>query len=240
MKWVGSVGVLAACAFLALATTAAAQVVVLFSRGPSAAMFPQGRVLPANQVLNLKAGDRLELLDGSGSHVLTGPVTTPAGHVPPKVGDQLIKTFLNAQQTRPGIAATRGFETNGADGAGAGVWQLDISNPGPQCLARDAAPSLWRADVSTPLTVQLTRVATGVTIAVTWPNHAESTPWPAILPTDNGEQYTVTFDDGTINAFVWRTVDVDPASGFAGLAVALSHNDCYGQLDRLKAAFAAG
>ena len=51
----------AGCLFSA--GSALAQAIVVRSTGPSAAEYPQGRKLPANASVTLRAGDRLTVLD---------------------------------------------------------------------------------------------------------------------------------------------------------------------------------
>ncbi len=224
------------CAALAVASGAVAQVVVLFARGPSAGAYPAGRVLPANQVVSLKAGDRLELLDGSGSHVLTGPAIVTAGHVEPRVRDELIGVFLKAQHSRPGIAASRGL----GDGAPAapGLWQVDVGVDGAVCLSKGAAAGLWRGPSTVSATVRITRPGTGETVNVSLPPDQPDVVWPAGLPTIDGERYVLTLDDGSTTALVWTILDPAP-SALGDLATALLDKGCYDQLGRVQSAFAA-
>jgi hypothetical protein len=238
LRWLSVLagGGLALVLGLAGAGAASAQVVVLFAQGPSAGAYPQGAVLPVSRVLNLKAGDRIELLDGAGSHVVTGPAVTTAGHLDPKVRDQLIQTFLKAQQSRPGIAATRGFTLETAPQPG--LWQLDIGGAGPMCLTKGVTPSLWRADPKGAMTAQIRRAATGLTAGVSWADGAAAADWPAGLPLSDGERYVIVLDDGSSATVVWRAVET-PASGVEALASALVEQGCYGQVDRLRAAFAS-
>jgi len=218
---------------LALGGAAAAQVVVLSSRGPSAHQYPQGAVLGANKVLRLAAGDQIELLDGTGSHIITGPAVVTAGHVDPHVRDQVIQTFIRAQQNRPGVAATRGFQLQPL--AAPDLWQLDINQAGPLCVAGDIPPSLWRSDSNSSHTVRLTRLATGETQTVAWEPGASTAVWPSGLPTVDGERYTLTQDDGSAVTFPVRMVGT-PTGGFQGLADTLSDRKCYSQLERLREA----
>lgn len=226
--------VLAAASTLAAAGAAGAQVVVLFARGPSAASYPPGTVLPANRVLRLKTGDQLELLDGAGSHILTGPAVTPAGHVDARVRDQLIQTFLKAQQSRPGIAASRGLAAD--DSAAPALWQADVADGGLMCLAKGATPGLWRADARAASGGHLTRLATGVSVALSFPAGAAAIDWPAGMPATEGESYAVSLDDGSTGTVTWKAVPA-PTAGFGDLARSLDDAGCYAQLDRLRAVF---
>src|SRR5205823_5411231 len=112
------------------ASMASAQVVVLNARGPSAAAFPQGAVLPPSRTISLKKGDRLEVLDAAGSHVLEGPFSRPAGQLAAGSGAALQDVFRRANASRPGIAAVRGFNLEEAKPAPppevAPLWRLDL------------------------------------------------------------------------------------------------------------------
>ena len=233
-----SLALLSLCVALAGAGAAAAQVVVLFARGPSASGFPAGRVLPANQVINLKAGDQLELLDGSGSHVLTGPAVVTAGHVAPKVRDELIGVFLKAQKSRPGIAASRGLELSGGASVRPGLWQADVGADGAVCLAKGVTPTLWRGPSTASASVAITRLATGETVRVVLPADRWTADWPAALPAGDGERYVLTLDDGSTTALAWTVLDPAPAA-LGDLAAALLDKGCYDQLGRVQSAFAA-
>jgi hypothetical protein len=226
-------GFVAACAALCVASGAVAQVVVLFARGPSAAAYPAGRVLPANQVLSLKAGDQVELLDGAGSHIVAGPAIVTAGHVPAKVRDELIGVFLKAQRTRPGIAATRGFDIGG-EGAPS-LWQADVSLDGVVCVLPDVTPGLWRGGQE-PRNVVIRRVATGETRSLVVP--AAGAPWPDALPTTEDEHYDVVLADGTTTALSWKVISPAPTD-LESLASALLERGCYDQLRRVQSAFTA-
>ena len=224
------------CAALVAAGGAAAQVVVLFARGPSAGAYPAGRVLPANQVVSLKAGDQLELLDGGGSHVLTGPAVVTAGHVAPKVRDELIGVFLKAQRSRPGIAASRGLD--GGRAAAPDLWQADVGVDGAVCLAKGAVAGLWGGASGTSASVRITRLATGETVGVSLPVDRTGAAWPDSLPTGDGERYSLTLDDGSTTALVWTILDPAPPT-LGDLATALLDEGCYDQLSRVRSAFAA-
>lgn len=225
---------IAAGVLLGAAGHAAAQVVVLFARGPSAAVYPAGRVLPATQVLNLKAGDQVELLDGSGSHVVTGPAVVTAGALAPKVRDELIGVFLKAQRSRPGIAASRGFDA-GPPGPPS-LWQADLMADGAVCVEPGVAPTLWRDPTGPSGTVGVTRVATGRTVTMSVP--PDGAPWPGDMPTTDGERYVVTLSDGSTTSLSWKVIDPAPTD-LAALAAALADRACYDQLGRVQSAFAA-
>jgi hypothetical protein len=230
-------------AALLLAGTATAQVVVLSARGPSSASYPQGSVLPTNKVLVLKAGDRLELLDGSGSHVVTGPGNVVAGHMDRGSEARLMDIFLKSQQVRPGIAATRGFSLQSSDeqpsesNSGPGLWQVDTKAGGDTCIVRGETPALGRGVDGAPSPVRIIRQANGDSRGVTWVAGENAVSWPADLPVTEGEHYSITLDDGSRIAIVWRAVDRQ-GDGMTGLATALLDKGCFVQLDRLRAVVA--
>jgi hypothetical protein len=208
-----------------------AQVVVLAAKGPSAPSFPIGAVLPAGRVLNLKQGDRLELLDGGGDRVVNGPGSVTAGQIDAGARARLIDILLKGQHARPGIAATRGFDLRPRPDS---LWQTDLSEDGVACVPVGLKPSFALADGGAPAPVRITRAATGEVAAVSWPPGASVAQWPAGLPTADGERYTIGFNDGTSSDLTWRTV-APAMTGVEALASDLLEKGCYAQLQRLSA-----
>jgi hypothetical protein len=221
------------------ANAAAAQVVVLSAQGPSAGAYPQGSVLATTKVLQLKAGDKLELMDGAGTHVVTGPATVVAGHMDKGSEARLLDIFLKSQQARPGIAATRGFTLQSEDspGSGARLWQVDTTDGGAVCYAPHETPTLARGVPGSPSPVKITRVSTGASEPISWAAGAVSVNWPSDMPLSEGERYTIAMDDGAQTPIVWHMVD--PANAMQGLAESLLDKGCHVQLDRLRAVVAA-
>jgi len=225
---------------LLLAGAAVAQVVVLSAQGPSSAAFPQGSVLPTNKVITLKAGDRLELLDGAGSHVITGPANVVAGHMDKGSEARLMDIFLKSQQARPGIAATRGFtlQPSDAPSTGARLWQVDTTDGGSFCFAPGETPTLARGGSGSPTPVRIVRLATGDSRTLAWAPGDVVANWPSNMPLQEGERYTITMDDGSVTPITWRSVDPSP-NAMEGLASSLLDKGCHVQLDRLRAVVAA-
>lgn len=222
-----------AAAAVAVACAAAAQVVVLSARGPSANTYPQGAVLPASRVLTLKAGDRLELLDGAGSHVVTGPGNVLAGHMDKGAEARLMDIFLKSQAARPGIAATRGFELqppppSNDDGR---LWQIDAKVNGNVCIASGAAPTLARGPGPSP--IRIVRMNGGDTTVIDWAAGGSIADWPSNLPIAEGETYSIAMSDGTNHTLVWRTVG-SAGRGMEPLATEMLAKGCHVQLDRLR------
>jgi hypothetical protein len=227
----------AALFIFGLADTAAAQVVVLTARGPSARSFPQGTILPAKRMLALKPGDRLEVLDGAGSRVLTGPGNMVAGRVDTGARTTLLALFQQGRERRPGIAAVRSVEQAERPPA-PGLWQLDVARSGNFCVTPGQTPSLWRDLASGPAQLVVIRATTGQAQTLVWPAGAPDLAWPDALPLTDGESYEVLLEDRPARKVHLRRLAAAPAA-LADLAAALLDKGCYGQMDSLQAALEA-
>jgi hypothetical protein len=227
---------LALAAALVVARAAAAQVVVLTARGPSSGSFHPGSILPATKVLDLKSGDHLELMDGTGSHVLTGPLVTTAGHVEAGARTKILQDFLTRQQIRPTVAATRGLVLEPIEGPKTAVelWAVDAGDGGVACVPPGVPPTLTRASRDTPAATRVSNLATGESRAVDWPAESLRVEWPSGLPIVDGDRFLISLADSSTSVLRLRTVDL--SSGMQGLAAALLVKQCDAQLDRLHAA----
>ncbi len=217
-------------AALCMAGAAAAQVIVLSAHGPSAAAYPQGTVLPANRLLSLKAGDQLQLLDGSGSRIVTGPGSVVAGHIDERSRARMLDLLLKAREVRPGIAATRGFEPP-ADQTPA-LWLLDLSTDGNVCVAEGQPAGLLWGDAARPPPRRLTVTVSGRAHLLDWPPGAESMRLPDDLPVSDGVTYSVSGGEDQPRTIVIRTLPATHESVDA-LAADLIAKGCYDQFDRL-------
>ena len=91
MSWDPSKSGLARLALVTLlvtgAATAAANVLVVRSSGPSAKGYPPGKSLPDNARIALRSGDTLVVLSGSGTRTFRGPGNfSPSAAVVAKIG----------------------------------------------------------------------------------------------------------------------------------------------------------
>ena len=219
---------------------AAAQSVVVRSTGPSAAQLPPGKRLPANAAVTLRSGDRVTVLDRSGTRVLTGPgaFTLDAS----VVRDQTAATRVAGLLTRGAAPRTRTGAVRGApDAAPAGprrpesVWYIDSTRGGTWCVADPRALVLWRPDQAGDLTATLSG-ARGTSAAVAWRRGSALKLWPATLPVSDGGTYTLT---GAGTGATSRTVIITrilpalPANDFAATAGMLADAGCTAQLELL-------
>ena len=235
---VALIGVLAASA-------AGAQIVVLDARGPSAGAYPQGAVLAANRTISLKAGDRLEVIDAAGSHVLNGPLTIPAGQVDTGSKVALQEIFRRANAGRPGIAAVRGFSLDEDKTTPPPqvppLWRLDVgawqqAEPTDShnfCVRSDQAPVLTRAAAAGEGKLLISDSASHASRTVTWAAGARDLAWPRDLTFSDGQLFGLNLDAGGATMVRWRTIPADQAN-LTAVASALLENGCYDQLDSLQ------
>ncbi len=239
-----------AIAVLSASGIASAQIVVINARGPSASAYPQGSILPPSRVINLKAGDQLEVLVSTGSRVLSGPIVLPAGQVDMGTKVALGDIFKKANASRPGIAAVRGFslvqEEPPAPPQGPPLWRLDVTawqQAEPMdvhnfCVMPGQPLALTRDDFASEGKLSIYQERTRSTRVVVWPAGARALAWPTDLPTDDGSSYGLNLDAAGATTVNWRTVRAG-ATSLTELASELLSNGCYDQIDSLQAQFAA-
>jgi|GEM_PF-2400843 len=234
-----------AAATLALASSAFAQIVVLQARGPSAGAYPQGSVLAPNRVISLRAGDRLEVLDAAGSHVLTGPVTMPARQVDTGSKVALQDIFKRANASHSGIAAVRGFSLDEGKAAPAPeatpLWRADVeswqqgepADPHNFCVAHGQAPVLARETATSEGSLTIYSDATKATRAIVWPAGVTELAWPADIPHADGQLYALNLNGAGATQVRWREIP-GQASSLTDMARAMLDAGCYDQLDTLQ------
>lgn len=229
----------AAIAGLALASEAMAQSVVVRSTGPSSATYPQGKKLPADATVVLKAGDHVTVLDKAGTRVLNGPGTfalNGAVNRDASAGG----TALAAMMARGGASRTR---TGAVRGAPAGpvaaapsgpenVWYIDVSKGGTYCVADPATVVLWRPEKTDEGTGKLLS-QDGSMADVTWRAGSALKVWPAAsVPVIDGQTYTFSNAVGMpvkIRTMVLASVPSDELE----VAGAMADKGCTAQLDML-------
>jgi hypothetical protein len=232
------------------ASLAAAQIVVLNARGPSASAYPQGAVLSPSRMISLKSGDQLEILDAAGSHVINGPATLTAGQVASGSRAGLQDIFRRANASRPGIAAVRGFsldEGRSQDGAESPpLWRLDVSawqEAEPMdthnfCVMKGQTPVLTRGSSAASGSLVIAPESSQAARTVTWMAGARDLTWPFDLPVADGAVYDLNLDAAGATKVRWRTIAPSTAS-LTQLASSLLDNGCFDQLDTLQTQFAA-
>ncbi|MFN3552503.1 MAG: hypothetical protein ACK4UL_05270 [Novosphingobium meiothermophilum] len=233
-----------ALAATAIGGQAAAQSVVVRSTGPSAGSYPQGRKLPADATVVLKAGDQVTVLDRAGTRVLAGPGTFILNGAVNR--DNSGAVALAAMMTRGGSARTRtGAVRGGGDAPAApvvakpdNVWQIDVSKGGAYCVADPAALVLWRPDKTADGTGKLLS-QDGSTADVTWRAGNPLKLWPvASVPVIDGQTYTFSSLVGApvkIRTMLLPEVPADAVE----LAALMAEKGCTAQLDLLAGLSAA-
>ena len=215
---------------------AAAQVMVVRTRGPSAASYPSGTLLPAGKTLQLLAGDHLILLDGAGTRQLDGPGRFLPRQPSAKARSALLTLFSEDRPAGARIGAARSImaaTTARVALAPTNIWQIDVASPGAFCVAAGQPVSLWRRDADTEA-IMITREADNSVRTLTWTAGNMSLDWPADLPLADGEEYLVRTTDGLDGGVIWRAVD-PPSGDWAAFAGQLAQRKCYAQLDTLRA-----
>jgi hypothetical protein len=204
-------------------------------------------VLPADRTIYLKSGDQLEVLDAAGSHLLSGPAAIKAGAVDTGAKAALKDIFRRANDSRPGIAAVRGFtlqgETPAPESASTSpLWRLDVpawqeAEPADAhnfCVPQGRSPVLTRSSAQSSGTLVIYRDGGHGGRTVTWPAGLHDMPWPEGLSYADGETYALNLNASGATTVRWRTIPADSGT-LVNLARTLLDNGCYDQLDTLKA-----
>lgn len=233
----------AAFASLAIGGAAMAQAVVIRSTGPSAAQYPQGKKLPASASVTLRAGDRVTVLDKSGTRVLSGPGTFSMNGTVDRTdssGAMATMIAMGGARMRTRTGAVRGDVTGAALQTGPdSVWYIDVSKGGTYCVADPAKLVLWRPNRVEAASGKLTDAA-GTVAPVEWKRGNALKLWPgATLPVVDGKSYTFSDPVGpsvTITTKLMGTVPEDSMD----VAAKLAEMGCTQQLDVLANAAEQG
>jgi hypothetical protein len=215
---------LVAAGLLAVATAAAADILVIRSTGPSAKSYPPGRRLPETARIALKAGDQLVVLDGRGSRVIRGPGTFAAGA--PAIGRTA--SAAPSIERRARIGAVRG------PGEGAprppSIWHVDVARSSNVCVADPAKVILWRASDSDAATLTIAGRG-GPARRLDWQPGSTTLAWPSDLPVADGAEYRLSGAGAAAPTTIrFRTMPAKPA-GLEDTAQTLIRNQCDAQLD---------
>ena len=158
-------GLIAMAAGLAIVDEPVAPVaqraIVVKSEGPSAGRYPVGAILTASSEIVLKAGDELQILDGEGTRLFSGPARIRDLNARgPVSGDwqTLLQWMRSAQAERTAIVAgTRALRLSGAMPTSVPrLWLVDPAEGGSWCVADGASITLWRRDASASTSVVVT------------------------------------------------------------------------------------
>lgn len=216
--------------------SARAQSVVLEARGPSAALFPKGKVLAPNSHIDLKLGDVLRVIDASGVHTLTGP-----GGSAPAVHDSRLSDIFRREKTRVSqLAVARGVPADPRPKSLANLWEVDVSSNTAvtACVAPETRPSLWRWTADQTQDVEITEKGGALQKRLTWAAGAQTLDWPEDLPTGLDNQYIVRVDDNPPVVLIWRAVKA-PSADMASFAQELLDKGCVDQFHAIEMAAGA-
>jgi hypothetical protein len=225
-----------AAALLTVVGGANAQSVVLESRGPSAALFPKGKVIAPNAHLDLKPGDVVRVIDSAGVHTLTGGAATGPLSGP----DNRLSDIFHREKVRVSqLAAARGVPSDPRPRSVANLWDIDVSANVTACVAADVQPSLWRWTADQAQDVEITDRTGKIDRRLTWSAGAQTLAWPADLPDGQGAEYMVRLDDNPPVVVIFRSIQA-PAGDMAGLAQELLDKGCTDQFHALEMATNGG
>lgn len=234
----------AVLAGLAMAGTAAAQAVVVRSTGPSAGQYPQGKKIPANTTVTLRAGDRVTVVDKAGSRVLSGPGAFAInGQVNRDGGANPLSGLLRGGNARSRTGAVRGApgEAPAAQSVKApapdSLWYIDVSKGGTYCVSDPASLVLWRPN-NVDAGMGRLFVEGGASADIAWRRGNSLKLWPVSLPVVDGKTYSFTHPVGPVVQITTRLIGAVPAED-VDLVALLAEKGCQAQLDLLASAASA-
>jgi hypothetical protein len=216
---------LLAAALATLAASAAANVIVVRSAGPSAKSYPAGRSLPDNARIILKANDSLVVLGAGGTRTFRGPGTfSPSAAV--RAGQRTVASS-DGRRARIGAVRSAGLVPQSPT-----IWHVDVTQSGTFCLANSANLMLWRPDATLPTRLTITAPGGGAQSA-DWPAGQATLAWPPGTPIANGAVYSLRQRGVAVpTQITFRTLATPPAN-LEAVAAALIANGCQEQLDLL-------
>jgi len=215
-----------------------AALMVVRAVGPSAASYPAGAILDSNGTISLKKGDRLTLLDGSGTRLVTGPMagklTTSArtGSNARGTIDELHKIFNRAREGRSVLGASRGFSMppDFPQPLPPSLWVINVQKGGNWCVPANLRAFVTSQETRLPMTLEMR--ASGQDRRVDWPKGLKELPLPAMG--QDRAAFTLFANGKSVGEFAVRVI---PASDgdIVGLAQHFLGNECYSQIDLIQA-----
>jgi hypothetical protein len=214
-----------AAALSAIAASAAANVIVVRSAGPSAKAYPAGRSLPDNARIALRPNDMLVVLGPGGTRTFRGPGTfSPSAAV--RAGQRTVASS-DGRRARIGAVRSAGLVPQGPT-----IWHVDVTQSGTFCLANTGSLMLWRPDATLPTRLTIT-APDGAAQSADWPAGQATLSWPPGTPIANGATYSFRQRSVVVpTQITFRTLASQPAS-LEAVAAALIANGCQEQLDLL-------
>lgn len=214
-----------AAILLAGAASAAANVLVVRSSGPSAGNYPPGKSLADNARIALQRGDTLIVLAGGATRTFRGPGTFTATG-PVRSGTGLAAAAGN-RRARTGAVRNAGIVPRSPT-----IWHVDVSQSGKVCVADAGNVMLWRPDAAETVTLTVAP-ASGAAQTVEWPAGQATLAWPAGVAFAEGAEYRVSWTGNDDPARItFAALDPVPTD-LTQVAEALIANECQGQLDLL-------
>jgi len=170
----------------------AASLVVVEARG--IALRP-GATLDSTKVLQLKQGQHVTLISGTGSILkLDGPYNA----LPLASGgggvdlNQTLRALVSQRETRSGeYGTTRGTVLAKLPEP----WLLDASHSGNGCLLENRTPVFWRPDAKAAARLTVTPIDRSWKAVATWPAGQNRLAITTDVPMQGGETYVIVFND---------------------------------------------
>jgi hypothetical protein len=226
LSWVANKAILrrglVAAFLLTGAASAAANVLVVRSTGPSARAYPAGRSLPDNTRIVLRAGDMVVILAGGGTRTFRGP-----GTFSPTAAQGVRTADSGGRRARIGAVRSAGIVPRGPT-----IWHVDVTQSGNFCLAGSSNVMLWRPDASAPTRLTIAGPA-GAPRIVPWPAGQPTRAWPRGTAIASGATYSFSQPGVAVPTRITFRILNGPLNDVETVAGALIANGCEGQLDVL-------
>jgi hypothetical protein len=222
-------------------SAALAQAMVVRSTGPSAAKFPVGKKLAANERVTLVAGDQLVLIDKGKTRTIARPGTH---NVSANLGaNQTLTSTMTRMISRDGAMRSRGGFTRGpgdpaptpAESRAPNLWLIDARVGGNFCVADPARLLIWRADMAGDALLRIEAGSdAGKAETLAFVDGQAYRRWPSdSLPLRFGEAYRLSVAGGTAPVSInFQPLEALPEAPEV-IAELLLAKGCTGQLDRL-------
>jgi len=219
-----------AAVLVTAAASAAANVLVVRSSGPSAKAYAPGRSLPDNAQLALRAGDTVVVLGANGTRTFRGP----GNFSPSSTVQASAQTVQGSNGRRARVGAVRGGPIIPSPNP-ATIWQVDPTQSGTACLVPSIGVKFWRANAAQTETLTITGPG-GQAQTVQWPAGQAMLDWPTSVALANDTEYQLRLSSSPVPSRIRvKTLDTTPQSVQA-VAESLIRNECNEQLDLLVAA----
>ena len=207
------------------AASAAANVLVVRSSGPSAKNYPAGRSLPDNARITLQANDSVVILANGATRTFRGPGNfSPTGAV-----QATTRTVATADGRRARIGAVRNA---GLVPRSPTIWHVDATQSGTFCLATTSEVNLWRPDATQAANLTITGPG-GESQTIDWPAGQSVIAWPASVGIADGGEYRLRQAGVAVpTRITFQTLTSQPTD-LQAVAQALIANDCEEQLNVL-------